>query len=287
MKILCIGNSYSYYWTDELWGLLNAAGYKDVRVSNLYYSGCTFERHWEWYVNNELNQDFYTVVDGEKTREKPVGLAHALAADEFDIVSFQQSNRYGTQSMRESIKAHLPQLYDLVKTRFPNAKLFWQQNWAHEVDQGSGKGETSLESQTARTAAFRTIAKEVCEEYGFTNIPLGDAWETIRHDPVFYEKGESEIPVRSMHTRIQHAGKMKGEIVNGDLSHDGDVGGGQYLNACVWFEIVSHKSVLDNPYRPMYNYKGLDITLSEKKIEMLKNAAHNAVLNYYGEEWYK
>ena len=28
MKILCIGNSYSYYWTDELCGMLNAAGYK-------------------------------------------------------------------------------------------------------------------------------------------------------------------------------------------------------------------------------------------------------------------
>jgi hypothetical protein len=270
MKILCIGNSYSYYWTDELSEMLRASGYEDAKVCNLYYSGCTFEWHWDWYVNGELKQEFFTAANGDKTVEKPTGLEHALSVDNWDIVSFQQSNRYGTVSMRESIKAHLPQLYNLVKTRHPNAKFYWQQNWAHEVDQGNGRGETSEESQVARTDAFRVIAKEVCEEYGFTNIPLGEAWEAIRHDPIFYEKGEGETPIRSMHTRIMHAGKMKGEIINSDFSHDGDVGGGQYLNACVWFEVLFGKSCVGNTFRPKY-------ALSEELISTLQQAAHQAV----------
>ena len=290
MKILLIGNSYSAHWPDELCGLLNAAGHKDVRVSNVYYSGCTFEKHWNWYVNKEENYLFRTHKDGVKIEEKPVGLEHCLSAEkDWDYISFQQSNRYGLQAMRDSIKAHLPLLYDLVHSRFPNAKYFWQQNWAHEVrqcDEG-GKGEDSVESQTARTATFRTVAKEVCAEYGFTNVPLGDAWEPIRHDPIFYEKGEGDYPVRSLHTRIHEGSKYKGMLTNKDLSHDGNVGGGQYLNGCVWFEMITHKSVIGNPFRPHYDYQGLDMHLNEKKIEMLQNAAHQAVLNYYGEEWYK
>ena len=36
MNILLIGNSSCYYWTDELWGMLDAAGYEEVNVYNLY-----------------------------------------------------------------------------------------------------------------------------------------------------------------------------------------------------------------------------------------------------------
>ncbi len=292
MKILCVGNSYSYYWTDELCGLLNAAGYKDVRVSNIYYSGCTFERHWNWYVNKEENYRFATVKDGVRTSVKPVGMDYCLDAEEdWDIISFQQSNRYKTQEMRDSIKAHLPQLYELFKTRFPTAKFHWQQNWAHEVRQcGEGKGMPSVEAQEARTDAFRTVAREVCEEYGFINVPLGDAWPAVRHEPMFYEKGDGDYPVRSMHTRVLNSKfESAPRVTNTDLSHDGDIGGGQYLNACVWFEMVTHKSVIGNPFRPEYVHEltGNVYRFTEEKIAVLQNAAHNAVMMHYGEEWYK
>ena len=295
MKILLIGNSYSSHWTDELCGLLNAAGHKDVRVSNVYYSGCTFEKHWNWYVNKEENYKLQTIKDGVRTIDKPVGLEYCLSAEkDWDIISFQQTNRYGYskdggEAHRNSIKAHLPQLYDLVHSRFPNAKYYWLQSWAHEIrqsDEGS-KGVKDLDAQLAASAIFRNVGKEVCAEYGFTGVPCGDAWELIRHDPIFYEKGEGDFPVRSLHTRIYEGSKYKGMLTNKDLSHDGNVGGGQYLNGCVWFEMITHKSVIGNSFRPHYDYQGLDMHLNEKKIEMLQNAAHQAVLNYYGEEWYK
>ena len=193
--------------------------------------------------------------------------------------------------MRESIKAHLPQLYDLFRTRFPNAKYHWQQNWAHELRQcPEGKGMNSLEDQIARADDFRTIAKEVCEEYGFVNVPLGDAWLPVRHEPMFYERGEGDYPVRSLHTRVLNSKFVSAPSVsNTDLSHDGDIGGGQYLNACVWFEIATHKSILGNTFRPSYTHEptGNIYQFTEEKIAVLQNAAHNAVLMHYGEEWYK
>ena len=55
-----------------------------------------------------------------------------------------------------------------------------------------------------------------------------------------------------------------------DTSHDGDIGGGQYLNACVWFETLTGQSCVGNAFRPDYE-------LSEEMITMLQNAAHIAV----------
>jgi hypothetical protein len=48
------------------------------------------------------------------------------------------------------------------------------------------------------------------------------------------------------------------------------VGGGQYLNACVWFEVITGKSCVGNSFRP-------DYALSAEKVEVLQQAAHQAV----------
>ena len=55
MKILLIGNSFSYYWTDELYRLLAADGKDDAVVANIYYSGCAFNQHVDWWKNNVDN----------------------------------------------------------------------------------------------------------------------------------------------------------------------------------------------------------------------------------------
>jgi len=301
MKILLIGNSYSYYWTDELWGLLNAAGYKNVRISNLYYSGCTFEKHWNWYLENAAEQTLFTVCGSARVEDRQaqhgVNLRHALEADQWDLISFQQSNRYasandGGEAHRSSIQKHLPQLYELVHSKFPNAKYYWHQSWAHEIRQSDKtlRGLKDLPTQLAVSAVFRDVGKEVCEKYGFTRVPCGDAWETIRHDPMFYERGEGDAPIKSLHTRIYKSGAKNYEhIYNKDLSHDGDVGGGQYLNACVWFETLTKKSCVGNSFRPEYTHaiSGNICRFTEEKTLALQNAAHQAVLNTYGEDFYE
>ena len=72
------------------------------------------------------------------------------------------------------------------------------------------------------------------------------------------------------------SGSSTGNLTFGDGYHDGDIGGGQYLNACVWFETLTGKSCVGNAYRPA------DYDLSEEKIAVLQQSAHEAVTTVYG-----
>ena len=84
-------------------------------------------------------------------------------------------------------------------------------------------------------------------------IPTGPAWRIVR------DGGYDNLCARM---------GVNGGL--GDCSHDGDTGGGQYLNACVWFETLLGQSCIGNTWRPTYN-------LSEDMIAMLQKAAHDAV----------
>ena len=76
-------------------------------------------------------------------------------------------------------------------------------------------------------------------------------------------------------------GKMCGRLAvnngEGDYLRDGDVGGGQYLSACVWFETLTGRSCIGNTFRPVYKLEDKKYLLSEEMIEVLQNAAHQAV----------
>ena len=76
----------------------------------------------------------------------------------------------------------------------------------------------------------------------------------------------------------------KGENHEGDYYHAGDIGGGQYLTACVWFETITGLSCLGNPYRPVYTYNGTVYPLNEGiTYEQLQQYAHQAVANMRGD----
>lgn len=47
LNILMIGNSFCYYYVEELVGLAAADGIK-MRVCNVYYSGCKLSQHYNW-----------------------------------------------------------------------------------------------------------------------------------------------------------------------------------------------------------------------------------------------
>jgi len=99
----------------------------------------------------------------------------------------------------------------------------------------------------------------------------------------------TEYPELTLHTRVFQGNGEPYDVLNiKDLSHDGDMGGGQYLNACVWFEVLTHKSVLDNSFVPSYFHKpsGVTYTLTDQQIQKLKTAAHDAVMACHGEDFY-
>ena len=288
-NVLLIGNSYSTHWTDELAFIFGAGGYENVNICNIYHSGAVFEEHWTWHVNGERVENFYINRPGqEKVAWEDVGFEECITYANWDVISFQQGNRLvgATGRYRVSISQWLPKIFTYLYERFPDAIYYWQQNWSHEA----GGDSYTLEKTEKLAKWHREESLRVAKQWDFINTPLGSAWMEVRHDPLFYEgTGKREDkPVRSLTRRIQKAGENKGIIVD-DLSHDGDVGGGSYLNGCVWYEMLTHKSVLDiEDVSPQYvEGNGTVHTLTLEQMNKLQEVAHQTVLADYGEEWYK
>ena len=113
----------------------------------------------------------------------------------------------------------------------------------------------SFEQQQQDMESAKQFALAVCKEFDIDRINTGEAWQIVR------EGGYDNLCARL---------KVNNDL--GDYYHDGDIGGGQYLNACVWFEIITGKSCIGNMYRPTYN-------LDEALIQKLQQAANQAVKN--------
>lgn len=257
IDVLMIGNSFSYHYTDELWGIADAAGIR-MNVCNIYYSGCSLEMHWNMWKENQ--HDYRLRIFNEDGRDvwQRVSFNLCLAAENWDIITLQDSNKYlrrsGIDSAREHMEPYLGEILEHVRKKFPDAPLYWHQLWAYQI--GYDRNGFRIANEAQQTAFFediRTLSSEVCQKYDIPMIPCGDAWQMARSNPLIGD------------TLCGRNGTM-----HGDYYHDGDIGGGQYLNACVWFEMLTGESCIGNTYRPSYN-------LSEEKILVLQQIAHAAV----------
>ena len=261
LNILMIGNSFCSYYLDELHGMLSAAGIK-AKVCRLYYSGCSVEQHWTWLQTDEKNYD-YRVVSGTGTVANFSGfsLKKALAQENWDVVTLQQHfslRRTETYEIAlNSTQSYTKKLYQYIEGKLPFSTFYWQQTWAFQVgyDRSDGKV-TNVAEQTHQYEMIRLVSDFLAKENNVSIIPSGDAWQLARANPLL------------------------GDNLTRDLYHDGETGGGQYLNACVWFEVLTQKSCLDNSFRPSYE-------LNEEKVAALKEAAHAAVSNRYGANYAK
>lgn len=263
LNILMIGNSFCYYYPEELYGIAKAAGI-DMRVCNVYYSGCKLEMHYNWWKNGESNYTFF-VTEDESGRKRTEGcnLEYCFKQANWDVISFQEGFGIKNAADLENIdailasgKLHRDTLVGRARELFPNAKLYWHQTWAYELGYtGSyGKMETKEQQEIAHNFV-KEFSLRVCKEQNLKRVPTGEAWQLVRHDPLING------------TLCYRLSKNNGL---GDFYHDGDIGGGQYLNACVWFETLTGQSCIGNTWRPDYE-------LSEEKIALLQQAAHQAV----------
>ena len=260
INILMIGNSFSYYFTDELYGIAKANGVK-MRVCNIYASGCTMQQHWEWWKNNQANYTEFTITDdsGVKTVNS-VTLKYCLEQYNWDVITLQEaSGRVRKNSAEEALNAshtYRAELYAYLKEQFPQSRHMWHQTWAYQVGftSDSYKVEYTAE-QNAYYERMKQVAISTCQEFGVERINSGDAWQIARANPVIGDNLCARLSVNN------------GE---GDYYHDGDIGGGQYLNACVWFEVITGQSCVGNTFRPSYD-------LPEDKIAALQQTAHQAV----------
>lgn len=258
LDILMVGNSFSFYFTDELYGMMDASGI-EARVCNVYYSGCKLEQHWTWWKTGENQYDFITQDASGRNKTEEVNLEYCVKASKWDVITLQE----GSAKMRRgdpatelaNSKLYRDELYGYLSQIHPEAKLYWHHTWAYQVGYDRDGYQVDAAEQAAYHDRQRNYALGVCEENGVERIPSGDAWKLVR------DGGYDNLCAR-----------LAKDNGLGDFYHDGDIGGGQYLNACVWFEVLTGQSCVGNAFRPEYE-------LSEELINTLQNAAHQAVEN--------
>jgi hypothetical protein len=267
ITVLMIGNSFSTGFSDEIIGLASAHGIR-MRLYNVYYSGCPMSSHWNWYVKGEKQYDLYMheAAGVPRTVENGVGLYECLRKENWDYISMQQHFYPGIaisyDASMNSCTPYTEKLASALRKKYPMAKLLWHQTWAYEVGfegipDESGvvpeeKKVPTLEKQTTCYQVIRNVSIDLCSSFSLGRVPSGDAWQIARANPLIGD------------TLCQKQQRN-------DKYHDGDVGGGQYLNACVWFEVLTGQSAVGNTWRP------IEYSLPEEKIAALQNAAHSAV----------
>ena len=263
LNVLMIGSSFCYYYVEELYGLAEAAGIK-MRVCNVYQSGCTLEQHWTWWKNGKANYFYYTTDENGRKEVKNTNLDYCLSQQNWDVISLQESTskvfKTGVENHFNYSKTHLDELWGHIKEQYPMSRYLWHSPWAYQIgyDRG-GYQMVSIEQQEQNVKLVSEFSNKICEIYDLEQVNTGKAWQEAR------QNGYDNLCAR---TAVENG--------KGDYYHDGDIGGGQYLNACVWFEIITGQSCVGNTYRPDYT---LDANIT---YEALQEAAHKAVQSLKG-----
>ena len=300
LRILMVGNSFCYYYVEELYGLLTAnpdpdRGYGEVEIYNLYYSGCKLNQHYDWWKSGAANYQLYrTDVNGRRELTSAATgrwtLEETLQLDKWDYISLQGASTevdYVTQKTESICAAIIPYTEPLLE-RFhelhPKAQLLWHRTWTFEDGRVTGTRTYDEESLAAYDAGMQAVCDYMCSEfdkdkdYDLVMVNSGAAWTAARAENARLET--SLIPDGGLCARLGIRNEstypyFSGNANAGDGYHDGDIGGGQFLNACVWYETLTGQSVLDNPYKPTTANGKYE--LSDALAELLRNAAHTAL----------
>ena len=250
LTVLVIGNSFGTAWNDELTGMLDAAGIK-TKIYSVYYAGCKVKEHWEWLEQGQGNYRLrHHYQKGGWEDFENATLEFCLSKENWDVISLQQhfagSQAASYDASLNACNPYVENLYGYLRHNFPKSKLVWHQTWAYEVGwEGNGMA-MDADYQLRCHENIRAISQLLASENGVPLIPAGDAWHIARTEYSYHDMAKD------------------------DLYHDGEEGGGQYLNACVWFEALTGQSCIGNEWRPRY------YEVSEEKLLQLQEIAHRA-----------
>jgi len=270
VRLLNIGNSFSYNATHYLPDLVKAAGHVLVH-KHASMGGGTLAQHCE-----KIRRHAEDPTDPKSLYIGKVNLVGQLEAEPWDFITIQQASIYS-----HDVSTYRPFAKDLcaiIKKHAPQAEILLHQTWAYRCDdprfQGKGKpGDPTSQEAMYRglTDAYQTIAAEL----HLRLIPCGDALFLADTDPVWGFKPDkafdfqtAQAPALPNQTHSLHVGWRWNK---GKLTMDGHHAGlaGEYLGACVFFECLYSQSVVGNSFVP----KGLDADYAR----FLQQTAHRAV----------
>lgn len=237
IRILCIGNSFSWDAVEqELVPLCEEKGVQ-VEVHNLYYGGCSLQQHAQFLLQDKPAYSHRVCTNDEPRIVKDtITLRQALRDGEYDYISLQQASH--DSGIRASYEPWLSMLIDTVRAYQSHAQLYWMQTWAY--------------SQDAKHPAY---PRYHCDQQ--------EMWDSI------VACTPKCLPVIPCGSAIQLARATK---LGDTLCRDGyhlNYAYGRYTAACVWYEILTGKDVRKNKY--------MNAQMTTKQRRMTQKSAHQAV----------
>ena len=223
IRVLCIGNSFSWDAVEQELVPLCDAKHIQVEVHNLYYGGCSLEQHARFLLKDTAAYSRRVCTNAcPRIIKDTVTLRQALRDGTYDYISLQQASH--DSGIRASYEPWLTMLIDTVRTYQPNAQLCWMQTWAY--------------SQDATHPAYPRYHNSQTE-----------MWDSIQACTKFVHHTHSTLHLIPCGLAIQNARNTKlGDTLCRDGYHLNYVYG-RYTAACVWYEFLTGKDIRRNCYK--------------------------------------
>ena len=230
IRVLCIGNSFSWDAVEQELVPLCAEQGIEVEIHNLYYGGCSLQQHAQFLLQDTAAYSHRVCTNDQspmsnhqcRVIKDTITLRQALQNGEYDYISLQQASH--DSGIRSTYEPWLTMLIDTVRAYQPNAQLCWMQTWAYSRD--------------AKHPAYPRYHNNQQEMWD--SIQACTRALTINHSPL------ALIPCGDA---IQRARNTKlGDTLCRDGYHLNYVYG-RYTAACVWYEFLTGKDVRRNQYK--------------------------------------
>ncbi len=181
LKILTIGNSFSVDCMQFVYDIAGAAGVENIKLGNLYISGCSLNKHLTNLKADSADYTYYTNDDGGWTSEKDYKMSDAIKEENWDFISFQQSSsRSGIASKYTDIEIIVPMVETLCTNE--NVEFIWHMTWAYQQDTtNSSFSSYNNDQMTMYNAIISAVEQHVVPCKKITRIvPNGTAIQNAR-----------------------------------------------------------------------------------------------------------
>ena len=275
IRLLTIGNSFSENAITYLPQLAAADGTVDFDIHRASLGGCTLEKHWNLaeYTRQDSGYKPYTLQPGAG----PVNLQEALAAQPWDFVTLQQASPRSW--IRATFEPYLGNLLREIRTLAPGAEPLLHQTWAYRSDAGflADRGIT----QRYMFDRIRENYDHFSAVHQLRLLRAGAAVQAAREtpghafawpDPAFdYAHPRPPALPDQTHSlicgwrwNINGTGDGRPELVKDVIHLNSD---GCFLIGCLWFERLTGRGILANPFKPD--------SMSEATAAFLRGVAHS------------
>ena len=242
IRILCIGNSFSWDAVEQELAPLCEEGKQPIIIGNLYYGGCSLEQHYTFLHKDTAAYSFRYIEYGVRTPNEGYSLRQALRLMQWDYISFQQASH--DSGIQGSYEPYLSDLIDTVRAYQPNAQLCWMQTWSYSQDAKHPQFPRYQKSQRIMDDSIHNATLALLKLHPeLTLIPCGKAITLARQ------------------TKLGDTLCRDGYHLNYEY--------GRYTAACVWYELLTGKKCCTNKYK---NDK-----MTEEQRKLTQKAAHQAM----------